>query len=77
MLIMWLIFVMQNSESRIDIRIVQSTYKRKYQKCFGIDHIFFTKKIVKEEKWGVASVIEMVTLKNYAQLTETYELKFC
>lgn len=45
-LIMWLIFVMQNSESRIDKRIVQSTYKRKYQKCFGIDHIFFTKKIV-------------------------------
>lgn len=76
-LIMWLNFVMQNRESRIDIQIVQYIYKRRYQKCVGIDHIFFTKKIVQEEKWGVASVTEIVTLQNYAKLTESCELKFC
>lgn len=38
---------------------------------------FFTKKIVQEEKWGVASVTEIVTLQNYAKLTESCELKFC
>lgn len=68
---------MQKSEIRIDKRIVQSTYKRKYQKCFGIDHIFFYKENCLGREVGCSKCHRNGHFENYAQLTETYELKFC